>query len=661
VAASLASTTQIFTFGNLTEDFHSKDERLRWIVPPLGAVKKLASAVERVLLAGTMASQIELQTVRHSAAHVLAAAVLRLFPSTKIDIGPATETGFYYDFDGDHQFVEEDLIAIEAVMGEIIGSDLPFVRREVDRKEAEEIFASSGQHYKLERLADIPEGESVTIYSIGEFVDLCRGPHVPSSGAIGAVKLLSIAGAYYRGSEANRQMQRIYGTAFHSQKELDDHLAAVEEAKRRDHRRLGKELQLFAIDNDVGQGLILWLPRGATLRLELQNFIAKELTKQGYGQVMTPHVARLELFRTSGHFPYYRDAQFEPIADRESLDRDVTYGELSNALESGACNGFLIKPMNCPGHIKIFSDSPKSYRDLPYRIAEFGTVYRWEQSGELSGMTRVRGFTQDDAHIFCTEEQLEDEIIGCISLVRKIFETLAMGDYRVRIGLRDPESSKYIGDDEVWEKSENALRSAVKSLNAKYTEEIGEAAFYGPKIDFVVRDVLGREWQLGTVQVDYNLPKRFNLSYIGADNRPHVPVMIHRAPFGSLERFCGVLIEHFDGDFPLWLAPEQLRILPINDDVIPYAKKLRDMLVEKDIRVTIDDHSDTLGAKIRRAELFRVPYAAVVGAKEMETNQVSLRSRIRKGNEGTHTIGKLIELLGADIGSRRLPDTFLGN
>ena len=597
--------------------------------------------------------------MRHSAAHVLAAAVLRLFPTAKIDIGPATETGFYYDFDGDHSFVAEDLIAIEAVMGEIIASDLPFLRREVDRGEAEKIFRSSGQHYKLERLADIADGEAITIYSLGDFVDLCRGPHLQSSGKIGAFKLLSIAGAYYRGSESNRQMQRIYGTAFHSQKELDDHLEAVEEAKRRDHRRLGKELQLFTIDNDVGQGLILWLPRGTVLRTELQQFIAKELVRQGYDQVITPHVARLELFRTSGHFPYYRDAQFEPIADREDLDRELTYGELSNALESGTCSGFLIKPMNCPGHIKIFTDSPKSYRDLPCRLAEFGTVYRWEQSGELSGMTRVRGFTQDDAHIFCTEEQLEDEILGCISLVRKIFDTLAIGDYRIRIGLRDPQSSKYIGDDEIWEKSEDALLRAVKTLGAKHTEEIGEAAFYGPKIDFVIKDVLGREWQLGTVQVDYNLPQRFQLNYIGADNQPHVPVMIHRAPFGSLERFCGVLIEHFGGDFPLWLAPEQLRILPISDDIIPYAKKLRGMLQERDIRATVDDHSDTLGAKIRRAELFRVPYAAVVGAREMEANQVSLRSRIRKDHEGTHEINALPGLLEADISSLRLPDAFL--
>jgi threonyl-tRNA synthetase len=603
----------------------------------------------------------ELLILRHSAAHVLAAAVLRLFPSMKIDIGPPTDGGFYYDFDGDHTFVSDDLVAIEAVMGEIIGSDLPFLRREVERSEAEKIFREAGQHYKLERLADIPDGETVSLYSLGDFVDLCRGPHLRSSGSIGAFRLLSIAGAYYRGNEANRQMQRIYGTAFRRTEELEAYVTAMDEAKRRDHRRLGKELQLFAIDNSVGQGLILWLPRGTAMRMELQQFIGKELTRQGYEQVMTPHVARLDLFRTSGHFPYYRDSQFEPIADRECLDPKLTYGELSNALEAGECNGFLLKPMNCPGHIKIFANGQKSYRDLPCRLAEFGTVYRWEQSGELSGMARVRGFTQDDAHIFCEEEQLEGEILGCISLVKKIFETLAMGEYRVRIGLRDGQSRKYIGDDALWEKAENALRRAVRTLGVKHTEEAGEAAFYGPKIDFVVKDVIGREWQLGTVQVDYNLPKRFQLSYVGADGKDHVPVMIHRAPFGSLERFCGVLIEHFAGDFPLWLAPEQVRILPVGDDFLHYGEELCATLRERDIRATVDRHGDTLGAKIRRAELFRVPFAAIVGAKEMEAKRVSLRSRIRKNVPSAMAASEFASFLEEDIRSRRLPDAFLGN
>ncbi|MDR2576815.1 MAG: threonine--tRNA ligase [Puniceicoccales bacterium] len=606
-----------------------------------------------------MMDKISLEMRRHSAAHVLAAAVLELFPGTKADIGPATEKGFYYDFASEHTFTAEDLALLEEKMRQIIARDLPIERWEISREEATQLFANAGQTYKLERLADIAVGETISTYAIGQFVDLCRGPHVASTGQIGVVKLLSIAGAYYRGNEKNQQLQRIYGTAFETQKELDRYLENLEEAKLRDHRRLGKELQLFAIDNDVGQGLILWLPRGTILRMELQNFIAKELQWQGYQQVMTPHVARLGLFRTSGHFPYYREAQFEPIADREDLDASLSYGELSQSLESGQRDGFLIKPMNCPGHIKIYQNTPKSYRDLPCRLAEFGTVYRWEQSGELSGMTRVRGFTQDDAHIFCTDEQLEEEILGCISLVQKILDTMAMRECRVRVSLRDPKSDKYIGGDEAWEKSERALRQAVRRLNLPFSEEIGEAAFYGPKIDFIVRDVLGREWQLGTVQVDYNLPARFQVSYVGADNRLHTPVLIHRAPFGSLERFCGVLIEHFGGNFPLWLAPEQLRLLPINDALVPYAQTVRDFLVKKDLRVSVDDHADKLGAKIRRAELEKIPCVAVIGAKERDSGELSVRSRICADYDGNHTISTLAEKLLDDIRTRKLPDAFL--
>ncbi|MDR2030023.1 MAG: threonine--tRNA ligase [Puniceicoccales bacterium] len=593
---------------------------------------------------------------RHSAAHVLAAAVLRLFPGTRLDIGPATTTGFYYDFD--RTFAAEDLLAIEEEMRRIIAADLPIVRREITRDAAHELFFRQGQCYKMERLADIPAGEVITIYSIEDFDDLCRGPHVASTGKIGAIKLLSIAGAYYKGSEANRQLQRIYGTAFPTQAELDRHLQTLEEAKLRDHRKLGKELQLFTVDPEVGPGMVLWLPKGTTIRLELQKFIADELNRQGYEQVMTPHVARLELFRTSGHFPYYRDSQFEPIADREMLDRGMTYGELAGELESGKRGGFLIKPMNCPGHIKIFSSIPRSYRDLPCRFAEFGTVYRWEQSGELSGMTRVRGFTQDDAHIFCTDGQLEGEILGCLGLVQKIFQTLGMGKYRVRIGLRDPESSKYIGGDAAWEKAENALRRAVGELGAPFCEELGEAAFYGPKIDFIVRDVLGREWQLGTVQVDYNLPERFALSYAGSDNRSHVPVLIHRAPFGSLERFCGLLIEHFGGEFPLWLAPEQLRILPVNDEFVEMAEKTAQMLREKSLRVKVDGHSEPLGAKIRRAELDRIPCVGVLGQREAEAGTLSIRSRICKSLEGNYAVEIIAARLVEEIGKKSLPDGF---
>jgi threonyl-tRNA synthetase len=600
----------------------------------------------------------ELEKMRHSAAHVMAAAFFRLFPGAKADIGPATESGFYYDFDWERPVSEGDLAAIEEVMRRIIGDDLPFIRREVSREEAEKIFRSRGQIYKLERLADIPDGETISIYETGEFIDLCRGPHLASTGEIGAVKLLSVAGAYYRGSETNRQLQRVYGTAFAREGELEDYLHAREEAKRRDHRKLGRELQLFAIDGEVGAGMVLWLPRGTAIRTALQAFIIEELDAQGYEQVVTPHIMGLDLFRTSGHFPYYRDSQFEPIADREGLNRDLSYGEIARALEAGEMGGFLLKPMNCPGHIKIYAHSPKSYRDLPCRYAEFGTVYRWEQSGELSGMTRVRGFTQDDAHIFCTEEQLEAEIQGCIALVRRVFDRLGMGDYRVRVGLRDPFSQKYIGTDEAWEKSEAALLRAVGHSGMAFGEERGEAAFYGPKIDFVVRDAIGREWQLGTVQVDYNLPMRFQLSYIGADNRPHVPVLIHRAPFGSLERFCGLLIEHFGGDFPLWLAPEQLRLLPVHGGLLAYAETVRTMLRGKGLRVGIDGRGDKLPAKIRRADLEKIPYGAVLGQREMDGWCVSLRSRIRPSAGGNLSLEELGERLAGEVAARQLPEGF---
>jgi threonyl-tRNA synthetase len=597
---------------------------------------------------------IELSKMRHSTAHVLAAAVLDLFPGTKIDIGPATEVGFYYDFETTRPITSKDLSYIEKKMAQIVAANIPFERREVSREEAREIFERQGQGYKLGRLADIPAGEIISIYAIGSFVDLCRGPHVAATGQIGAFKLLSIAGAYYRGSEANRQLQRIYGTVFQTQRELDEYLKSIEEAKRRDHRKLGRELKLFTIDEEVGSGLILWLPRGATIRMELQRFITEELLKQGYEQVMTPHIARLGLFRTSGHFPYYKESQFEPMLDRENLPLGMTIGEARTALDHGEMDGFLLKPMSCPAHICIYKSSPKSYRDLPCRLAEFASVYRWEQSGELNGMTRVRGFTQDDAHIFCTEDQLEEEILRCISLVEKIFGTLGMANYRVRIGLHDPASDKYIGAPEGWEKSENALRLAVKKLGVPCREEIGEAAFYGPKIDFVVRDVIGRDWQLGTVQVDYNLPERFDLTYIGKDNLPHRPVMIHRAPFGSMERFTGILIEHFAGDFPLWLAPEQVRVLPVSDPLIPYAEEVRHALHEKKVRVTVDVHSDKLGAKIRRAETEKIPYVLIIGEKEAENRTVSIRSRLCTPEKDVMTVAECVQILANEISQRTL-------
>ncbi|MDP2138464.1 MAG: threonine--tRNA ligase [Candidatus Didemnitutus sp.] len=628
-----------------------------------------------------------LEELRHSASHVLATAVLRLFPEAKLDIGPPTDAGFYYDIDLDHKFTTDDLVKLEEEMKKIADENQPFIRKEVPRAEAEQIIRDRGQErYKLGRLADIPAGEAISFYQNGEFMDLCAGTHIRYTAKLKAFKLLSIAGAYHRGDECNKQLQRIYGTAFATKDELAAYLVQLEQAKLRDHRKLGRDLKLFHVDEEVGQGLILWTPNGAILRQELQTFIMGELRKQGYSQVFTPHIGRLSLYKTSGHFPYYKDSQFPAIVERDFLEQLTASGcscaEMSNRLEAvsqrfaddlntrtGAetispdrilpedqlIDGFLLKPMNCPHHVKIYSSQPHSYRDLPVRLAEFGTVYRWEQSGELNGMTRVRGFTQDDAHLFCTEEQVQQEILGCLSLVKTVLTTLGMSEYRVRVGLRDPDSNKYTGDPANWEKAEHACREAAQTLDVPFTEEPGEAAFYGPKIDFVIRDVIGREWQLGTVQVDYNLPVRFDLTYIGADNQSHRPVMIHRAPFGSMERFCGVLIEHFAGDFPLWLAPEQIRLLPISDKVMDYAKATFDQFLAADLRVTLDSHSDKLGAKIRRAELDKIPYVLVLGQKEAEALSASLRSRA-KGDEGVHPIADLITRFKTEIASRALPE-----
>ncbi len=605
----------------------------------------------------------DLLKIRHSASHILATAVLRLFPDAKLDIGPATETGFYYDFDLDHKFTAEDLAKIEAEMKKIVSENQKFERIELDRAAAEKAIRDSGQaEFKLGRLADIPEGEKITMYRNGEFCDLCAGPHVDFTKRVKAFKLLSVAGAYHRGDENNKQLQRIYGTAFSSKEELESYLKQMEEAKLRDHRKLGKELGLFTISDRVGQGLILWKPKGAVLRQSLQDFILELLRKCGYQQVFTPHIGKLGLFRTSGHFPYYKDSQFVPIVEREDLakmsEEHLDVAQFEKKIESGEAEGFLLKPMNCPFHIEIFKSDPHSYRDLPVRLAEFGSVYRWEQSGELNGLTRVRGFTQDDAHIFCTPEQLDAEIQGCLDLVKAVFKTIGMNEYRVRISLRDPASDKYVGDESNWEKSEAAIRKAARGLGVPFTEEIGEAAFYGPKIDFVVKDVIGREWQLGTVQVDYNLPERFDLSYIGRDNKPHRPIMIHRAPFGSLERFTGVLIEHFGGNFPTWLAPEQVRIIPLGEDVMDYADKLYANLRDSGVRVGIDASSEKLGAKIRKAETERVPHMFVVGRKEAESGNVSVRSRIRKVFEGTKSFEEAKAQIVQDALERTLPDGF---
>ena len=602
-----------------------------------------------------------LETLRHSCSHVLATAILRLYPETQLDIGPPTENGFYYDIDCEKKLDASDLEAIEAEMKKVIKENQKFTRIDVTRAEAIDKIKSQGQNrYKIGRLEDIPEGEAISFFQNGEFVDLCAGPHVNYTKKIKAFKLLSIAGAYHRGDENNPQLQRIYGTAFPSAQELEDYLEKLEQAKARDHRKLGKELKLFHIDDSVGSGMILWTGRGSIIRNELQNFIIDELIKSGYEQVFTPHIGKLGLYRTSGHFPYYKESQFPPVVEPGTIEELATNGnscaELSKQLDDGSIDGYLLKPMNCPMHIKIFDSQPHSYRDLPIRLFEFGTVYRWEQSGELNGMTRVRGFTQDDAHLFCTEDQLAKEIEGCLNLVKLVFNTLGMKDYRVRIGLRDIDSNKYVGDSEQWDQAENALRKAAKDLEVDFTEEQGEAAFYGPKIDFVVKDVIEREWQLGTVQVDYSLPKRFDLSYIGADNEKHRPVMIHRAPFGSMERFCGLLIEHFAGNFPTWLAPEQVRILPMNDELVDAAKAIESQLSSAKIRCTVDEVADKLGAKIRKAEIAKVPHMIILGKKEAEAGKISVRSRANKELENISNTEDFISSLIEIIETKRLPD-----
>ncbi len=609
----------------------------------------------------------ELETLRHSCAHVLAEAILRIWPEAQFAAGPPVEQGFYYDVDLPHRIAPGDFERIEEEMRKVIAEDQKFERSAVSRAEAMEMgrsgkLAALGgrgvpSRFKLDILEGIPEGEEISLYRNGEFTDLCAGPHVASTGKIGAFALTAVASAYYKGDEKNPQLQRIYGIAFPTPAELEKWREMMEEARKRDHRKLGRELQLFHVDDTVGPGLILWAPKGAIVRQELQNFIGEELRRQGYEQVFTPHIGRLELYRTSGHYPYYADSQYPPLVERETLHRLADEGcscaELASRLEKGEAEGYLLKPMNCPMHIKIFASQPRSYRDLPVRLAEFGTVYRWEQSGELNGMTRVRGFTQDDAHLFVTEEQMAAEIRGCLDLVRKVFAVFNMTDYRVRLGLREPGSDKYVGRAEDWDRAEEACREAAKTLGVAYTEEQGEAAFYGPKIDFVVRDVIGREWQLGTVQVDFQLPARFDLHYAGADNKPHRPVMIHRAPFGSMERFVGVLIEHFAGAFPVWLAPEQVRVLPVSDKVSAYAEEVAGALRSAGVRAAVDSAQDKLGAKIRLAQVAKVPYMLVVGGKEAESRQVSVRSR-KAGDEGSQPLESFVERIKKEISERIL-------
>ena len=610
----------------------------------------------------------DLERLRHSCAHVMATAILRIWPDAQFAYGPPIENGFYYDFDMKHRLTPDDFEKIEAEMKKIAKENQKFERRTISRDEAK-AMAESGRlgglterpgnasRFKLDLIDKIPEGEEISCFQNGEFIDLCAGPHVGFTAKCKNVKLMSVSSSFYMGDESKGQLQRLYGTAFESKELLEEHLNRLEEAKKRDHRRLGRELALFHIDEAVGQGLILWKPKGALVRRSLQDFITEELDRQGYSQVFTPHIGKLDLYRTSGHFPYYQESQFPAIPERDVLeklaDEDATCASLINGLEKGDFEGYLLKPMNCPHHIKIFASDHHSYRDLPVRLAEFGTVYRWEQSGELGGMTRVRGFTQDDAHLFCTPDQVAAEVTGCLDLVKKVLSTLGMHDYRVRLSLRDPASDKYVGSPENWDKAEAALREAVQTLGVPYTEELGEAAFYGPKIDFVVKDVIGRDWQLGTVQVDYNLPVRFGLSYIGPDNQAHTPVMIHRAPFGSMERFTGLLIEHFEGKFPTWLAPEQVRILPISEKTLEVAEAAAAQLANAGVRLTVDRSSDKIGAKIRLARLDRVPYMLVIGQREAEEGTVSVRHR-DKDDLGAKPLDQFIKEITGEIKNRSL-------
>lgn len=574
-------------------------------------------------------------TMWHSSAHLMAEALEALYPGVKLGIGPAIENGFYYDIDlGGQAITDEDLKKIETKMAELAKQNNIYVRKDVSKPEALQYFTQKGDEYKLELINDLQDG-TITFYTQGGFTDLCRGPHIPNTGFIKAIKLTNIAGAYWRGNEKNKMLTRIYGITFPSQKELDEYLTLVEEAKKRDHRKLGKELELFTFSERVGLGLPLWLPKGAMLRERLQSFLQKAQVESGYLPVITPHIGSKNLYVTSGHYEKYGKDSFQPIHTPEEGEE------------------FLLKPMNCPHHCEIYKSSPKSYKDLPVRLAEFGTVYRYEQHGELHGLTRVRGFTQDDAHLFCRPDQVKDEFIKVIDLVLYVFRSLNFTDYTAQISLRDKEDrSKYIGTDENWHLAEQAIIESAAEKGLNTVVEYGEAAFYGPKLDFMVKDALGRKWQLGTIQVDYNLPERFELEYIGADNQKHRPVMIHRAPFGSLERFVAVLIEHCAGKFPLWLTPTQVKVLPISDKSLIYAEKVAELLKNAEIRAEIDDRNEKIGKKIREAELAKVPYMLVLGEKEATEEIVAVR-RQAKGDLGTMNLDQFIGLVNDEVVNRK--------
>ena len=639
-----------------------------------------------------------LGVMRHSCAHVMARAVMRLYPGVGLAFGPTTGHGFYYDFDLKTPISEEDFPRIEAEMQKIVDAAEPFDRFEASREEAIQLCSDLSQTLKTEHIrTGLAEHPTLSFYRQGEFVDLCRGPHIPHAGKIKAFKLTSVAGSYWKGDASNRQLQRVYGIAFFDKKDLKAHLEQIEEAKKRDHRVLGKRLGLFTITSDVGPGLCLWLPKGAMIRATLEDFIKAELLRRGYQPVYSPHIGRVEMYETSGHFPYYRDSQFAPIFGhtagqlvdywircldpREAEPAPPTPDDEKRLLEAARVLGFdekdfpingtndqkrevlrrwekqqerfLLKPMNCPHHVQMYKAMPRSYRDLPVRLAEFGTVYRYEQSGELNGLLRVRGLTQDDAHLFCTPEQVEHEFKETLGLVKFVLEAVGLQDYRVQLSTRDPNSDKYVGSEELWASAEGILRKVLTEEKMPVVESPGDAAFYGPKTDFMVKDCLGREWQLGTVQLDYNLPNRFELEYTGPDNKPHRPVMIHRAPFGSMERFTGVLIEHFAGAFPLWLAPEQIRVLPLSEKSDDYATEVAGKLRQAGFRVATDLQSARVQAKIREAQMDLIPYMLVVGPKEAETNSVNVRCRI-DGELGVMTLDAAIAKLSEERDKRTI-------
>lgn len=632
--------------------------------------------------------------LRHSCAHIMARAVMRLWPDVELAFGPTTGHGYYYDIACSHKISEDDFPRIEAEMQKIVDAAEPFERFICDRDEALSLVDGMSQKLKVEHInTGLATHPTVSFYRQGEFVDLCRGPHVPNAKRVKAFKLLSIAGAYWKGDASGKQLQRLYGTAWFSQKDLDAYLDQVNEAKRRDHRVLGKQLGLFTISQEVGQGLCLWLPKGATIRSILEDFIKKELLARGYQPVYSPHIGRVELYETSGHFPYYRDSQFAPLFGhdggqlvdfwiRKLQANELSAEEEAHLLASAQLTGadlsefpakgsnetkveflrawekaqerYLLKPMNCPHHIQIYKAQQRSYRDLPVRLAEFGTVYRHEQSGELNGMLRVRGLTQDDAHLFCTPEQVVQEFKDTLDLVKFVLSSVGLTDYRVQLSCRDSKNKdKYVGSDEDWENAQNALRQVLQEKQMSFVECEGEAAFYGPKTDFMVRDCIGREWQLGTVQLDFNLPKRFQLEYIGADNQAHQPVMIHRAPFGSMERFTGMLIEHFAGAFPLWLAPEQVRVMSISDKFEDYARQVEAKFRAAGFRVGTDLRGTKINAKVRDAQVELIPYMLVVGGKDQENGTVSVRDRI-DGDLGALPIEEALAKLQQEVTERRI-------